>query len=142
MGGGLGGLGAPSSTPTPPPTKHVGWIGRKRRYDPEDLERALKEQRGFGRHLFEEMFAEAAERAVAEKNKAARRVLNLALREAKNAAEIAVDFEPLNSALEAAALATQAKETIAAANLIIQAAERLRLEQEEDDEEAIWLLMN
>lgn len=140
----LGGMGAPSSTPTPPTTPAVGWIGRFR-HKPEDLERRLREQRDntFSRRRFEEMLLEAAEQAAAEKNKTTRRVLKLAVREAKKIdVEAVSDFEPLTLALEA--IATQAKEALAAAKQLIELAEaeKARLELEQDDEEAIWLLLN
>lgn len=131
--------GATTAQPTPPtPTHHVGWGFRHKR---KELEQRLKRQRDdtFGRRRFEELLAEAAAKADAEKNKAARKALKRAIREAQSVDVETADLGPLMAALEAATGATRTKERLQAARDLLEAAE---MQLENDDEEALWLLLN
>lgn len=129
-----------------PAAKHVGWIG-KRRHDPKELERRLKAQQGnvFGRKWFDEFLAateaaiERAERTRSERHKQA---LYDAVNAASDAAANAIDgeFEPPSAvmlALNAAACASRVTASIRHA----QAVAMLAME-ENDDEEALMLLLH
>lgn len=138
------------TTGTPAPTvKHVGWIGR-RRHDPKDLERRLKEQSDstFNRRWFAELL-EAQDALIAKaakaKSEAQRRALEEAAEAAWQAAERAeaeLSTENLDSlaiAFQAAANATRATAAIRKANEAVLLARQLEFD---DDEEAIELLLS
>ena len=122
-------------------TKHVGWMpewGSGLRHDPEELEQRLKAQREgtFGRRRFEELIAEAEQKAVELKSKPAKAALKRAIEAVQEAAETATD-DSLTDALEAAVLASNATRTIKQADALYAMA----MAALEDEEEEIELLL-
>lgn len=150
--------GAAAGTPVIAP-KVVGWPRRIRR---EELERRLKEQRDntFGRRRWAELKAlEAAEEAASRlaietESKAQRKALEAATQAARDTARAASEaqsvpvqaIDALTLALEAATGAArikvsldEAKRAVGLAHAVM--AELRRLEDENDEEEAIALLL-
>lgn len=150
--------GASAGTPVIAP-KVVGWPRRIKR---EELERRLKEQRDntFGRRRWAELKAlEAAEEAASRlaietASKAQRKALEAAAQAARDTARAASEaqsvpvqaIDALTLALEAATSATrikvsldEAKRAVGLANAVM--AELRRIEDENDEEEAIVLLL-
>lgn len=147
----------PAAVVVPP---RVGWPGH--RIKREELERRLKEQRDntFGRRRWAELKAlEAAEEAASRlaletASKAQRKALEAAAQAARDTARVASEaqslpvqaIDALTLALEAATSATrvkvsldEAKRAIGLANAVM--AELRRIEDENDEEEAIVLLL-
>jgi len=140
---------------TPPARPAVGWggsIGRRRRYDPKDLERRLQEQSDatFNRRWFNELL-EAQDALVAKAAKAKSEAQQRALEEAAEAAwqvaeedeqalHTADEMEALVAACKAAANATRATAVIKNANLSVLLATQYGRMLDEDDDEAMMLL--
>ena len=119
--------------------KHVGWMPEwGYRHDPAELERRLKAQREgtFGRRRFEELIAEAEQKAVELKSKPAKAALKRAIAAVQEAAETAPN-DSLTDALEAAVLASNASRTIKGADALY----RMAMAALEDEEEEIELLL-
>ena len=119
----------------------VGWMpewGSGLRHDPEELEQRLKAQREgtFGRRRFDELIAEAEQKAVELKSKPAKAALRRAIEAVQEAAETATD-DSLTEALEAAVLASNATRTIKQADALYAMA----MAALEDEEEEIELLL-
>jgi predicted lipid-binding transport protein (Tim44 family) len=131
-------------------------VGGGFRHDPEELERRLKKQRGFNRQEFEEL--NKAEIAVADKadtvkNAQQREALTKAADAAREAyEEIAraashkADVDALTHALNAAASASKARESIQQATvahaLAMHMVDELRRNDEQDEEEVIMMLLS
>ena len=132
-------------------TKHVGWMpewGPGFRHDPKDLERRLEQQRQggpFTRRRYDELLTKAAEVVAEAKNKAQRKALKRALESAK-LVEIespAIDPAPLLLAIEELVTAKRIKESIVAAkHAEAMARAYYEYELEQDEEEALVLLLN
>ncbi len=140
--------GASTATPTPPtPTRVVGWpdtgVGKRRYHRPEDLERALEEQRegsALTRRRFEELLARATAKAKTAPSKA-RKAIKRAVAEAELVpVEAIYDPAPLMAALEAAISAQRVVETIRQARHAEAIAAAWLAELERDEEEAFMLL--
>lgn len=129
----------------------VGWFiewNQRLRHDPEELERRLQAQRGFGLRKYEEMIAahsaavEAAQVSKSEKRAAAltqaAEAAEELLENALGEAEFVPDFDRVIAELNAAVSATRATAAIKHAELAI----RLAREWDEDEEEAIMLLLH
>ena len=121
---------------------NVGWMpewGSGLRHDPQELEQRLKAQRegAFGRRRFDELVAEAEQKAAELKSKPAKAALQRAI----DAVQEAVESEPddrFTDALEAAVLASSASRTIKQAQIVYEMA-MAALDEEEEDIELLLL---
>ena len=126
--------------PTPPTTKKVGWMPEWGfRHAPAELEQRLKAQREgtFGRRRFEELIAEAEQKAAELKSKPAKAALKRAIAAVQEAAETAPN-DSLTDALEAAVLASNASRTIKQADALYAMA-MAALDEDEEDVELLLL---
>ena len=122
---------------------NVGWMpewGSGLRHDPQELEQRLKAQRegAFGRRRFDELVAEAEQKAAELKSKPAKAALQRAI----DAVQEAVESEPddrFTDALEAAVLASNASRTIKQAQIVYEMAMAALDEEEEEDIELLLL---
>lgn len=129
--------------------KVVGWfdewdVGRRFRHDPEELERRLKEQRGFAFKDFQEAQEAVLARAKTAKTQKHRTALVEAVAETMTFRpfERAPELDHIITALHAAANASRATASIKHAALIQLFARQILNYDEEEDEIALLLWMN
>jgi hypothetical protein len=129
----------------------IGWMpewgtGRPRfRHDPRELDRRIRAQRGFGPQRYAQLLEEVATKAREAKNKAQRKALKAALESAKlvDIESQAIDPAPLLLAIEEVATIKRVKESLEAArHAEAMARAYYEFELEQDEEEALVLLLN
>jgi hypothetical protein len=126
--------------------KKVGWMpewGSGRfRHDPEELERRIAAQRGFGPQRYGELLEEAATKAREAENKAERKAIKKAITSAELVAT--EELPPiLLVAAEDLVRAKRVKESLEAArHMEALARAYYEYEMEQDEEEALMLLLN